>query len=510
MNRMNRILLLSALSLALLAQLSVPEAARCEEGGISQSDSSGSYRWGGVYTSLIRLKEHPIYFPWNDPARASYLTDRVSLMFDAKFAEYFHFFIKGTTGLWGRDDDIYSSRFFIDQGHISATWRDRVTGKLFLRERVFRNRNRLIYLVSNDSRLISKRGEGFDIAALTAGPVLLTYTGAVFRASWEQKQNGGLPPVPFEGRFLNLFEGGIQRDSWHAGLTVADVRSTWTRWDNSVLYGLDGGFALGGGSVNIEFARSTQQWSDFEDDLLGLDLDAMKWGSFSSGLPVDGVLAAEWTGFAWNAGGKGKFGLTPGYRYAGDRFIGEIGEVSSAYVESYVEMWWKHATLASLVSVKAADRYDYGTGEGGGVLETSLWTRFRGGLETTARAFFAEGSRPVLIISTVDDNSLTRLLTTARIDDTGGMSEFSFLTEAGINLGRRWTLGGSVYLERSITGFYSADIEVRGGKRFVFRASAGTYNPVSTYADLNYDPVPRVTRRDKAILFYTRIWLGGI
>lgn len=509
MNRMNRIFIFSALSLALFARLGVPGRAICGENDASP-DSSGSYRWGGVYTSLIRLEENAGYFPWNDLARASFLTDRVSLMFDAPFAKHFHFFIKGTTGLWSRDDDIYSSRFFIDQGHLSATWRDRVTGKLFLRERVFRNRNRLMYLVSNDSQLIRRRGEGFDVAVLTAGPVLLTYTGAVFRDRWEQKQNGGLPPLPFQGEFLNLFEGGIDRSSWHAGLTLADMRSTWTSWGFSVLYGLDGGFGLADGRINIEFARSARRWDDFEGGLFGLDFDAMKWGSFSAGLPSDGTLAAEWTGFAWNAGDKGKFGLTPGYRYSGDAFIDVIGEVSQGYVESYVEMWWKHAKLASLVSLKAADRYDYDTGEGGGLLETSLWTRFRGGLETTARAFFAEGSRPVLIISTVDDNSLTRLLTTARIDDTGGKSEFSFLTEAGINLGRRWTLGGTVYLERSIAGFYSADIEMRGGKRFVFRASAGTYIPVSTYADLNYDPVPPVTRRDRAISFYTRIWLGGI
>ncbi len=510
MIRINRRITMFVMALTLLARLFAPGRARC--GDIdAPPDSSSSYRWGGVYTSRIKLDEYTGGFPWNDPAEYSHLTDRVSLMFDAQFAKNFHFFIKGTTGLRCQDDDIYSSRFFIDQGHLFATWRDRVTGKLFLRERVFRNRNRLMFLVSNDSQLISRRGEGFDIAALAAGPVLLTYTGAVFRDPWEQKQNGGLPPLPFEGSFLNLFEGGIQRSLWHAGLTIADVRSTWS-WssDFSVLYGLDGGFDFAGGRFNMEFARSASQWSDFEKDMLGLDLDAMKWGNFSAGLPSDGALAAEWTGFEWNAGGKGTFGLTPGYRYSGDRFIDQIGEVSSGYVESYVEMWWKHAKLASLLSLKAADRYDYDSGRGGGVLETSFWTRLKGGLETTARAFFAEGSRPVLLISTVDDNSLTRLLTTARIDDTGGMSEFSFLTEAGINLGRRWTLGGSVYLERSIEGFYSADIEMRGGKRFVFRASAGTYIPVSTYAALNYDPVPQVTYRDRTVSFYTRIWLGGI
>ena len=481
---------------------------RCEESTSSEPDSFASYRWGVVYTGLIDLREDSYNFPWNDPSERSFLTDRVSLMFDTEFAKNFHFFIKGTTGLRGRDGDIYSSRFFIDQGHLSAAWRDRVAGKLFLRERVFRNRNRLMFLVSNDSQLISRRGEGFDVAALDAGPVLLTYTGAVFRDPWEQKQNGGLPPGNIDGDYLNLFEGGIHRRSWHAGLTFSDVRSS--RIGNSVLYGLDGGFDLAGGSVNIEFTRSTRSWSDFDSGMLGLDLDAMQWGSFSAGLPVDGALAAEWTGFAWNAGDKGKFGLTPGYRYSGDVFIDVIGEVSSGYVESYVEMWWKHAKLATLVSLKAADRYDYASGKGGGVLETSLWTRLRGGLETTARAFFAEGSRPVLIISAVDDNSLTRLLMTARIDDTGGRSEFSFLTEAGVNLGRRWTFGGSVYLERSIEGFYSADIEMRGGKRFVFRASAGTYMPVSTYAALNYDPAPPVIYRDRTISFYTRISLGGI
>ena len=507
MSRVSRIIFLSAVLMAFL----YPSAqGLCGESTESAPDSSIVYRWGAVYSGLVDLKEDDLWFPWNDPAGYSFLTDRVSLMFDAQFAENFHFFIKGTTGYPGRERDIYKSRFVIDQAHISAAWRNRVTGKLFLRERVFRNRNRLMFLVSNDSELISRRGEGVDVAALTAGPVLLTYTGAVFRSPWRQRENGGLPPADLEGDYLNLFEGGIDRASWHAGMTIADVRATWRQMGNSVLYGIDGGFDLAGGSVNIEFTRSAPGWDDFEDGLPGLDFDGMKWGSLSAGLPSDGVLAAEWTGFMWDAEGMGRFGMTPGYRYSGETFIGVIGEVPSGYIESYIETWWKHAKLASLVSIKAADRYDYYTGKGGGVLETSLWMRLRGGLETTARTFFAEGYRPVLIISAKDDNRLTRLITTARLDDTGGESEFSFLTEAGVNIGRRWTLGGSIYLERSLEGFYSADIEMRGGKRFVIRASAGTYIPVSTYAGLNYDPAPPVTVRDKTISLYARIWLGGI
>lgn len=507
MKRMSSRNFLPVAVLALLAQLLMPGLARCSENGAAP-DSSGSIRWGGVYTGDITLREDSERFPYNDPSSKSYLTDRVSLMFDAYFGRYLNLFVKGTTGLLGRDEDICSSRFFIDQGHISATWRDRVTGKLFLRERVFRNRNSLMFLVSNDSPLISKRGEGLDVAVWTAGPVQLTYTGAVFRSAYEQKKNFGLPAMPVRGEYLNLFEGGIRRASWHAGLTLADMDTGLI--DDSVLYGIDGGFAAAGGRINIEFARSADAWDQFEDGLFGLDLDEMKWGSFSAGLPRDGVLAAEWTGFDWNGGGKGRFGLTPGYRYSGEEFSDSFGEISSGYVESYIETWWKHANLALLLSVKAADRYDYETGEGGGVLETSFWTRFKGGLESTARAFFADGSRPVLILSTVDDNSLTRLLAIARLDDTGGKSEFSFLAQASVNLGRTWTLGGSVYLERSMEGFYSADIEMRGVKRFVFGASAGTCWPISTYADLNYDPAPTVTVKDMKISFYTRIWLGGI
>ncbi len=499
---------ISVLLVVILALLSLSLPARCEESAASEPDSSLSYRWGAVYTGLIDLREDADEFPRNDPAYINYLTDRLSLMLEARFAEHFDFFIKGTTGFRGRDWDVYRSSFFIDQGHFSASWRDRVVGKLFLRERIFRNRNRLMQLVSNDSKFISRRGEGLDVAVLTAGPVFLTYSGAVFRRLYDQHQNFGLPPTDLNGDYLNLFEGGIQRSSWHFGMTASDVRSN--PFDDSVLYGLDGGFDLAGGGINIEFSRSAPDWDGFEDGFFGFDFDSMKWGSFSAGLPSDGALAAEWTGFSWNAEEKGRFGLIPGYRYSGETFDDVIGEVSSGYVESYVETWWKHAKLASLVTVKFADRYDYSTGKGGGVLEGSLWTRWQGGLETTARTFFAEGYRPVLIISSIDDNKLTRLLMTARLDDTGGESEFSFLTNAGVNLGRRWTLGGSVYLERSVSGFYSADIEMRGGKRFVFRASAGTYIPGRTYAGLNYDPAPLVTQRDKAISFYTRIWLGGI
>ncbi len=127
----------------------------------------------------------------------------------------------------------------------------------------------------------------------------------------------------------------------------------------------------------------------------------------------------------------------------------------------------------------------------------------------------AHGSRLLSVLPALVEEgavycNLTRLQMTARLDDTGGESEFSFLTEVGVNLGRRWTLGGSVYLERSVSGFYSADIEMRGSKRFVFKASAGTYNPGRTYASLNYDPSLPATNKVMTISFYTRIWLGGI
>ena len=506
MSRISHIIILPLMILALACSAA---PVRSGESAESVPDTVNSYRWGAVYTGLIDLKEDGDWFPWNDPAARSFLTDRVSLMFEADFARYFNLFAKGATGMWGRRDaDVYSSRFFIDQGHIAVNWNDLVAGKLFMRERVFRNRNRLMFLVSNDSPLISMRGEGLDASVLTAGPVHLSYTGAVFRPRYAQMRNFGFPAMPIAGEYLNVFEGGIKRYFWHAGLSLAQVNSI--KFNDSALYGITGGFTAAGGHVNLEFSRLAPGWDEFEDGLFGFDFDAMKWGGFSAGLPVDGALAAEWTGLILNAGETGKFGITPGYRYSGVEFSNVFGEVPSGYVESYIETWWKHAKLASLVTVKAADRYDYNTGEGGGVLETSLWTRLKGGLETTARAFFTEGSRPVLIFSSVDDNKLTRLLTTARLDDTGGNSKFSFLTQAGVNLGRRWTLGGSLYLERSVEGFYSADLEMRGGKRFVFRASAGTFIPGSTWASLNFDPVGPVTMRDRVISFYTRISLGGI
>ena len=311
MNRASGISVLLVIGVALVS-LSLP--AWCEESAASEPDSSLSYRWGAVYTSLIELREKGYYFPWNDPSSHSYLTDRVSLMFDAEYAKSLHFFIKGTTGVRGgpKDEGVYQSRFYIDQGHISANWQDRVTGKLFIRERAFRNRNRLIYIVSNDSWLIRQRGEGYDIAVMTPGPFLLTYTGAVFRDSREQKQYFGLPPGDMEGAFLNLFEGGIQRDFWHAGLTISDVRSNKPHSYlemYSAMYGLDAGVGLAGGRINLEFARSAASWSDFEDDLFGFDFEAMEWGNISAGLPEDGVLAAEWTGLAIHTEGAGRFGV---------------------------------------------------------------------------------------------------------------------------------------------------------------------------------------------------------
>jgi hypothetical protein len=430
-------------------------------------------------------------------------------MIEIESARKIQLFLKGATGLRGDREDLYSSRFYFEQGHLSAGWRDYLEGRLFLRERVFHNRGRLMLLVSNDSQLISRGGEGLAAGARASGPVTVRYAGAVFRDPQEQKENGGIPPAASYGDYLNLLDAGIRRPMWHLGITMGRVRSQ--RIGDSAMFGIDGGFGLGGGSVNLEYARSAEgQWSDLADGIDGIDWDAVGWGRFSAGLPADAALSVEWTGFDWDGWGWGTFGITPGYLYVGNDFIDSIGELPEGSVRSYAEIWWRHAKLASLVSLKAADAYDYSSGEGGGLLETSVWTRFKGGLETTARAFFTEGRRPALLVTAVDDNSLTRMSATARIDDAGGKGEFSFLAAAGVNIGRRWTLGGTIYLERSTSGYYSVDIGLRGGERYFLSASAGTYIPGSKSADLNYSPAPPVTEGDRIIAIYTRIWLGGI
>lgn len=475
--------------------------------GETAADTAAVGTWQLLYRSRIELAEYSYPFPWNDPISEAHLSDRVAAMGLWRPGGGFELFAKGATGrrTWWLPPP--TTRFAFEQGHVSYRSGDRISARLFAFERGFVSPHRLLRLVSNDSPLISQRGEGADLWARVAGPVSVRYTGAAFK---ERRDGSGLPTPGGGGDFLSTVSLRAEAQGWHAGLLLGDTRSQV--FGDAVLVGIDAGIPAGPADLVVELARSARgSWDDMrEGKLFEADADRMGDGKFSDGLPPDAAVAAEILGLEAVSRRYGRFGMIPGYRYAGEEFMDAAGETVPGTVESYLTAWWRHPRLAALLTLHAADRCGASDGIDGGVLSTALDARLRGGVGTRAALLFREGRRGTIIVSIIDDTPLSRVTATARLDDAGGVNEFSFLSEAAVNIGRRFSLGGTLLLEAPSRGYYSARLEMRAGRRLLARASFGSYLPVSEYVWLNYGPGAVAARGERYLSLYLRVSMGGI
>jgi len=475
--------------------------------GRAVADSAEAGTWQALYRSRIFLSERSGSFPWNDPLSEAHVSDRVAVMGLWRPPGGLELFAKGATGTVIERDERPREGFAFEQGHLSYSHADRLGGRLFAYERGLRGLNRLLQLVSNDSPIASTPGEGVDASVRVAGPVSARYTGAAFKAD---RDGSGLPSPTGGGDFFSIVSLGAEAGSWNAGLMLGDTRSQ--ALGDAVLVGLSCGVPAGPARVVAELARSAAgSWDDLRGEkIFDADFDRMSAGEVSRWLSPNAAAAVEVLGLDIASKRYGRFGMIPGYRYAGERFADAGGEVAAGTVESYLTVWWRHPKLAALLSVNAADRYDASREKNGGVLSATLDTRFRGGVETRGTALLREGYRGVFAFSIIDDTSLSRVSATARLDDAGGESSFSYLTEAAVNIGRRFTLGGTLLLESSARGYYSAGLEMRGGGRFFARASFGSYVPVSEYVRLNYGPSVTAVDGEMYMSLYVRVSLGGM
>lgn len=487
------------------ALTAAPPVGAAEEGTAPDTAAVGA--WQGLYRARIHLSEHSDRFPWNDPVAETHSNDRVALMGLWRPGGGFELFAKGATGKSLGWIDGPRSNFAVEQAHLSYAYRARFEGRLFAYERAFGSPNRLLQLVSNDSPIVSQGGEGLDASFGIAGPVSLRYTGAGFK---EQRDGSGMPSSGGGGDFLNIISIQAEAGIWSAALLLSDTRSQ--DFGDAVLAGLGFGIPLGQTRLVAELARSVEgSWTDLRDmKLFDADFDRMIAGEISRWLSPEVSMGAELLGLEASAKRYGRFGIVPGYRYAGSGFANAGGEAVPGTVESYLTAWWRHPRLAALLTVNAADRYVASEERSGGVLAATFDTRFRDGVETRGTALLREGYRGVFIVSVIDDNALSRVSATARVDDAGDGNDLSFLAEAAVNIGRKFTLGGTLLLESSARGYYSADLEMRSGRRFFARASFGSYVPASEYVQLNYGPSATAVEGELFMSFHARVSLGGL
>lgn len=465
------------------------------------ADSAFSCSWEAVYDATAHFRREAGVFPWNEPADSSHLADRGVLMLGAGRAGW-RVFMKASTGLRGHGDGACESRLLLDQGHISFTGDDLLQGRLFIRERMFGTASRLSFPVSNDSPFLSGSTEG---AVLTLGSdaAMVRYTGAATGEPDERLYYGGFPSLHGPAGSLNMVAVSAAGERLYGEMTVLEMRSG-AYGDAAMIRG-GTGVRVGEAMLGVEYALSSDTgWDD-----LGRPSGPEGKGTGSI-LPRNAFFAAGVWGLELDAGRAGVYGLAPGYRFAGNEFAEGPGEIERGTVESFLDLWWRHPELSLILDLDLAESWRSGMGESERSAVFSVWTRFLGGFESRETVVLTSGERAALALGLTDDNGLARVSASARVDDAGGKNELSFLADAGINLGSRWLVGGTLYLERSRRGFYSADIEVRDGRRFLVRVSAGSFVPWSGSVTLTGEGPPVPVQGERFVSVQARFTLGGL
>jgi hypothetical protein len=472
-------------------------------------DSLVAWRWSALYRNRLDVVRSSPEFPWNDEAATSHLNDRLALLGELSLGERVTLFAKGATGFrlqWSYQEQ----QFVLEQAHAGfGLARERVTGRVFMRELMFRTGTRLTEFLSNYAPLFGGGGEGISVEARVVPGFVLSYIGCSLRDSTMTSATDGLPLFRGgAGAFHLLRLEASRTGSWHGAVMTSQSRSIL--FGDVVTVGADAGVRLGGVDLMAELASARRgSWDALsKKSFFDLNPERMSVDHPSDLFSDEDAFSMEADGLRLRLGPAGSFGVVPGYRFSGDRFADPQGEVAAGVNEAYAIAWWRPARYDALLSVEAADG-SRGNEDAGRLREIGSLT-FRGGLELEEGVICRKRGKPSAIVSLHNDTELSRLRTTARIDELGESNTLSYLAEGALNLGSSVTARGVLYLYRSRMNYYSFGLEFRPRERFLFEVTIGSFTPAYEYVLIDEALELRPPVKERSVLLYSRIWFGRV
>jgi len=481
-------------------------------GADSSSTAEGRIRYSAVYRNLIRLEKEDYPFSWNDLASDSHLMDILSFSVRSRNTGPADIFIRGKTGWGDFGQPGYSNRFYLDQGHAEVSlFNGAVQGRAFLRERVFGSQNLLFQMVSSDSPYLDRNGEGFAGKAELTDDFAIRYTTARLSSSNPPYSNGGLPWMEGETELFNHLRAGYYPGGpGHVSACIIETRRLGGA--GNVTIGVSAGARFRSLYLITEFAQSAAHpigdltAGDFE----GIDPHGISWGAFSPALPSNSTLAAELHGIEIKEDEAGEFEFLPGYRYVGSNFDNPHGGIGQGMVESYLLSVWRHSRLAAMIRLRTGDIYYFSGQKRYLYLKGSSRFRLKGGFGLELGVLSREQRDPSLFLTLEDDNEFSGLRASFRMDGISAATRFSFITDGWVNIFEGWNLRSTLYLKESYGSRYSLSLEYRPSERFVFTATAGSFDPDRRQMTFNEDWDPVEIGRNRQISISTRVWLGSI
>jgi hypothetical protein len=472
-------------------------------------DSARSLDWSALYRNNLALSKSSTPFPWNDESVLSHVNDRLALLGAYRPGDGVTAFAKGATG-FRLGGTYHETQFVLEEWHLAVSlMKGSFTGRLFSREKVFRTDNRLLEILSNDAPFIEGRGDGLRLD-VTAGPLNATYLESFLRSTADIERPGGLPLFRGGGDTYRLVRLELRdAERGHLGGMLSQTRTTVG--EDAIMAASDVALRVFGVELMAELARSSPgSWAAFGGgSLFDLRPRELALDRISDLFSENDAFGAEADLMHGGSARLGSLGLVGGYRFCGSRFVDPQGELEPGLSETYMNAWWKHPKYDAMASVEATDWRRRGEPERRGLVGCYR-VRYRGGFELRQGILCMTNRRCATVVSLVDENRLSRILTTARLDDLGERNDLSFYAEGGMNLGASVTATGALYLYRSMESFYNIGLEFRPRERFLLRAAVGSFTPALEDVELGRPPDLEPPLRDRTLLLFARVWFGSI
>ncbi len=478
--------------------------------GLTPADTSATSEFSVYYVNRIRMYRDSEGFPWN--YRNISGSDRFSAMGLFHPWNPVECFVNGGSGfIYNGEPEDGRDSFHLRQGHIGMEiWGGRISGLLFMRERVYHTGHRLIKIISDDSPLLENRSEGIKLTMANAGREwYLSWTLARMHDAGKIEDNYGMTMFSSTGEYLSIIRGRTSLGNLvRSGVTLSSVNGSPE--GNMAVLGMDLGLSFSKLEILAELARTLRgDWNNLKEvRLLGLTPDKITSDGFSGIFSSRNTFSAEIHGIDFSREWLGKAGIIPGYRMVGEEFDSYLSRLDSPIIATYMDAWWKSGKYDQMLTLRMEDAYRSDTGREYQRVEGRMRLRFKGGFEIVPGLQINHPESESVSLFMLSDWSSARVSAAVKVLDPGGENRFFFSTRGSMNTASDLRFFSSLYLHDSNQSFYQVGMEFRPGKRFRFNISAGSYLPYedNTGMSRGYYPVAPVKRR--YISIYTRAWFG--
>ena len=456
-----------------------------------------------VIQNRLEMKRNSRPYGWNLLEDSTLTVGRVSLLAAGREDGDIGFFVKVRSGK--EQENNWRNFLYLNQGAISVNLMH-TGGKLkyFLRERVHYSRFMLIPFLSSDSPFLNRNNEGLSASVNPVESVNLSYSGTRLSSEKDISDNWGLPGIRGEVATFHRISADIRMNSSAVlGVHLSEMKPL-SNIEDAVIAGCRGLIQFHGVTLFSEYSEK------IPGNLANLSLRSVRgvvpgkysWGKVIEVFPKRSAFSTEITGLNFK-----NTDFIAGYSYFGPEFIYRMGDLQRALSDNYLLAVWKDPQKEAMIDFRGGDIYYFSPGENFSYLQGNCRVYLKQGFEIRSGALLREGKKPSIFLSLTDDSPVSRVTGGLRLDEG---DKISFISSGSVNLTEKWSVESRVYMYRSDENRYNLSISYFHSPGFIFRLSAGSFDPVEDIISFDRGLLPELPSVNRFVRVYARVLLGGM